>query len=637
VLCVSWALDDGPVQVAEVRDNNPPGALIAAMLQCNEFHAWNAVFEQAVLARMMDKHRAGGTFPFTLNFANYRCSMVRAAYYGLPMKLDTAAQALMLPIRKDAAGARVMHRLCRASQLITGSTGPQWHYPSDHEPEAMKALMAYCAQDVEVERAIAKEVPPLPDAEQRLWELDCAVNARGVGLDRKLIDRMKAVADQAQRDLGVELVAMIGIAPTQAVALLDFVNTVAPVPVADLRKDTVAGLLARDDLTPTLRRVLEIRQAAAKTSVKKLDAMLYAAGPPEDRVRHLTQFYGAGRTGRDAGRVVQFQNLPRPLQGLDTKQAIKDILAGADTEYLRAFHGRPLDVVSSLLRSCIVAETVQYVGSGHTLMPYTRGNRGLVIGDFSQIEARVVAWLAGQHDLLAVFASGQDVYTYTANKIGSPDRQLGKVLVLACGFGMGPAKFQATAAAGPRPIHLSAREADAAVHGWREANHKIVSLWYGLDRAVRATLEDGKQRGVGQWLNVKMGSKLTAGCLAIQLPSGRHLVYRNARIMVDEDGENIVFDGINQTSRKWETLRTYGGKLVENAVQAVARDIVYQALVRLEADRWKCLLKVHDEIVARARADATVADFTRIMAAPLAWAPGLPIACEVKEADRYGK
>ena len=342
-----------------------------------------------------------------------------------------------------------------------------------------------------------------------------------------------------------------------------------------MSKETVQGALA-GSLKPLPRRVLEIRQEIAKSSLKKLDAMERCAGP-DDRVRGQLAYYGAFRTGRFAGRLIQPQNFPRPsIKGVSDfiRHGLSE--GGPDAEWTRMMWGKPLDVIASSLRGCLIPAP----------------GKAFVVYDLSQIEARVVAWLAGQTDVLDVFAKGEDVYVYAAAKIGSPSRQLGKQLTLACGYGMGPSKFQDTAA--KAGLALTLEESEGAVKAWRESNSKIVNLWWATDRAVKDLLtrfnqKSGFNRKSGTCtVNDKISVTVTSArnrqpLLTMRLPSGRRLYYRNARLERDEkDRCSIVYDGVDPITKRWGPVRAYGAKIVEHATQSVARDILVEAALRIE-------------------------------------------------------
>jgi DNA polymerase bacteriophage-type len=622
VLCMAWAFDNEPVKVW--RAGTPfPIEVFAHVSAGGRVRAWNAGFEwviwNKVLARQLIRFHTAVPL---IDIHQLEDTMAAAAYWGLPMSLDQAGAALRLPIQKDKAGHALMMRMCkpRSHDPLTGKT-TWWH---ETDPEKFDSLVSYCGTDVEVERAVARAIPPLPDDEREVWIADQRINARGVGVDMGFVESLRELALAAAADANRQLAVLTGgevKSLNASAALLQWLREHG-YPHHDLKKDTVARRLDDDDCVGLEREVLELRSDGAKTSAAKLGAMLDACPDRRavGRVRGMLQYYGASRTGRWAGRLIQLQNMPRGSLGKGTEHAVTAIKRGAKLEDLEAVFGPAMGVVSSCLRACIVAEP----------------GFKLVVADLAQIEARVVAWLAGQKDVLAVFASGQDIYVHTAAKIGSKDRQLGKVLVLACGFGMSGGKFQTTAET--YKLFLSARDAEEAVRLWRSNNKQIVNFWYDCDRAARETIRTRQVVTVGP---VKFG--MFGNHMLINLPSGRNLVYRDAHLAPsphDPSRQDICYSGTNQYTRKWEVLRTYGGKLVENITQAVARDVMREAILRAIHLTHDVILTVHDEILTEAAApdaDQQLADLLSIMRTPPKWAPGLPVDAAGYVAQRYKK
>jgi DNA polymerase bacteriophage-type len=625
VLCMAYSFDGGQT-VAIWRIGTPfPQHVLDHVANAGLVRAWNASFEWHIWNNTL-LHQisalAGGN---VLMLSQLRDTMAEAAYWGLPLSLDQAGPAAGIPITKDKAGHALMMRMCKPrAHDVTGH--PIWWHKTD--PQKFDQLCDYCKQDVRVEAAIAKTLHPVPQQERDLWALDQRINNRGVGLDVDLIHKLKVLAEEAAKRANQQLYWLTkGLVKTvtSAGAMLSYLRAHG-YPYADLKRETVEKRLDEPDCGVHEREILELRNDVAKTSAAKLNSMLAAARHDAhtgaDTVFGMLQYYGASRTGRWAGRLIQMQNMPRGVIK-NVPAAIAMIKAGADIDQIEALFGPAMGVVSSCLRGCIVA----------------RPKKTLVAADFAQIEARVNPWLAGQQDLLDVFASGQDVYVYTANKNGSDSRQLGKVLVLACGFGMSGPKFQSTAEG--YGLHLTEQQAKDAVKEWRANNAKIVQFWWDCDTAAKHVINHPSQ-------HVDLsGGKIRFGMLGphmvIRLPSGRHLVYRDARIELDDNGrEQITYMGVDQYTRKWTRLKTYGGKLVENIVQAVARDLMADAMTRasnniLDADT---ILTVHDELIMETNTlngNNVLGDIRVIMTSPPAWATGCPMGVDGWMGPRYKK
>lgn len=625
VLCMAWAV--GPDKPRVWKPGEPfPAVLELAILAGYPIHAWNAAFERQIwrLARQCYG------FP-AVRDTQWRCTMVRAAYYGLPMSLDMASAVMGGP-RKNADGHKLMLKMCKPRSTDPFGNPVWWDEDPTEGAMLLDMLGSYCGDDVEAERGIGRRIPALPDDELALWRLDQEINDRGVAVDHGLVSKMSALAKRGETKLNADMRTLTGGAINtcgQVDAILKWLEAEG-VTLPNLRSKTVADALDDPDIevfaSDDALAVLQTRREAAKSSVKKLNALVRASGS-DGRVRGMLQFYGAGRTGRWAGRIFQPQNLPRPTLK-QVRECIEFIIAGGDLEGVEAFFGPVMSALSSCIRGCLVAE---------------RGMK-LMSVDYAQIEARVLAWLAGQTDVLDLYASGADVYTYDANKIGSDNRQLGKVCRLGLGFGMGAARFIETALT--YGLKLDTAFAEDVVRGWRQNNKKIVSYWYEIGRAVTWVLQQDTPSGmdIGAvrvfWARHVSRQK----DLVIRLPSGRDLVYFNARVDPDGyGGYEISYEGMNQLTKKWESIRSWGGKFVENIVQAVARDLMKSGLENVVATpvlRADPVLTVHDEIIfevpsdnSEGRLKSTIAVMTRLPA----WAHGLPLAAEGWVGDRYRK
>lgn len=627
VTVVAWAFDSFPVRSAtcvtslplEVRDHLESGG---------EFRAWNAGFEWALFTNH---------FKLRLDPAQAVCVQQKALHSGLPASLEDAGPAIGAKQHKDITARRLMLQLSKPRKN-KGRPDSYWHLD---EPTKLVALEDYCRQDVMAERDIDSMIADLPPTEQRISIMDRKANNRGVRLDLHLVRALKSLAQDETALLNQECAALtrgeVTSPGTQTDKLLKWLQATG-LPLMDVGKESIATMLGYV-IDRTTRRVLEIRQEIAKSSIKKLDAMERCAGPG-DRVRGQLAYYGAFRTGRFAGRLIQPQNFPRPLIG-DVKGFIRYMLQslarrGADVDFVRTMWGNPLDAVATALRGCLVPAP----------------GRVFVVRDLSQIEARVIAWLAGQHDILAVFARGEDVYVFTQNKLGLPNRQAGKVTVLGLGFGMGPAHFVDYAASNRVTITLA--QSENMVRDWRAANSDIVTFWYRLDDIAKGVIRDfnnsgrASQKPVTAWATGKIAftaSRARNGTclLTMLLPSGRRLYYRNARLVRDPDKgrDAIIYEGVDAHTKKWTDIRTWGSKLAENATQAVARDVIIEAGLRVENQNLgELVLSVHDELAFELdEADAVPCEAfiaTEINARPV-WAPDLPVASEGDILWRYGK
>lgn len=641
VLCMAWAFNDEPVEVWRIGQPFPQRVL-SHVFDMGEVRAWNANFEitiwNTVLLRQLGLDPA-----YTLSAVQVRDTMAQAAYYGLPLSLDMAGSAAGVRINKDKEGHALMLRMCRPRSYDPNGTPVWWH---ETDPEKFDRLCEYCAVDVGVERAVAAVLPDLPAREWSVWQLDHRMNNFGVGVDYDFVDAMKTLALAAAADVNHKVAHLTGGVVktiTSTAALLAVLQGLG-YPHDNLRKGTVAERLEELELAgaDTLEReLLELRADGAKTSAAKLDAMLSASTVRAGvgRVRGMLQYYGAFRTGRWAGRLIQLQNMPRGT--IDKKRmadAINYVAQRLPLPAVELMFGSALGVVSSLLRSCIVAAV----------------GRKLVVADFAQIEARVLPWLAGEQAVLDVFRSGGDVYVQAAapifgrtfpaghkfvkDDIPDDERQIGKVSILALGFGGGKGAFQTMAAA--YGVKVTDAEADAIKEKWRAANPNIVQLWWDLDAACKRVIRAPNQPPVQAGAFLKVG--MWGPHLVIVLPSGRGLFYRDAQLVMEDGRESITYMGVNQYTRKWERLRTYGGKLAENVTQATARDVMAEAMLRVQREmpELDLILTVHDEVLGEADdavADAALRGLQRIMGEAPAWAQGLPVGSDGWVGKRYRK
>jgi DNA polymerase len=614
VICACYAIDDGPIMTwcpGDVVPTFPADAIFVSHNYLFEANAWESLL-----------HPRYG-WPSSPPPERWSCTMARSLYHALPASLEGVCEALHLAVKKDPTARKLMLQLSRPR-----TTEPlTWWHQTDMEK--FLAECDYCAQDVAAERLLDRVLPDLSPFEQLVFGVDGAINRRGLRIDRGLVTHMSRLVDAQMSTLDGYMASL-----TKDVTGKPRVRTCAQVGmlqtwlwgaenchVPDLRKVTVAEALAAvPHASAKAKAALLTRQEAARASTKKLAAMV--AGMSRDgRLRGLFQYGGAGRTLRWAGRRVQPQNFPRGTikHILNALALIRQDVAPGDLSEL--FEDTALGVVASCLRSCFVADP----------------DRAFAVGDLSQIEARIVAWLGGQQDVLDVFASGADVYTYTAAQQGSTSRQFGKVLILACGFGMGATRFWITAH--DWGIDLSLEQAEAAVQAWRKANDRIVHFWWDIDDAAKA-LARGQDKDAAVWVR-DIQLRRSKRALKIILPSGRALIYHHIGLEKSDKGNiNLVFMGVDPKTKRWSKQRTYGGKLVENITQAMARDVMAQAMVELHDMGVPLVGTVHDELIAEpyARdADDTLAQMLSVMRTTPGWATGLPLAAEGWTGPRYRK
>ena len=497
----------------------------------------------------------------------------------------------------------------------------------------------YCKQDVVTERAILKRLNyfPVPEEEQELWQQDIRMNAFGVRVDSKLIEGALTIDGVSSAELTEEAMNITGLQnPNSTVQLKAWVekelsdSLEMDVELPGLRKEDVSMLLERNDLPKEIRCVLEIRQQLGKTSIKKYVAMETAKGADE-RVRGLTQYYGANRTGRWAGRLVQLQNLPRNY--LKTLDYARQLVKEKNYDGIRFLYGNVPDTLSQLIRTAFIPS------EGHKF----------VVADFSAIEARVIAWLAGEQWVNEVFATHGKIYEATASQMfhvpiekivkGNPEyslRQKGKVATLALGYQGGTA---ALIAMGALNMGLAEEELPDIVQRWRNANPRIRDLWYAVEQAALTTMQTAQPQGING-LIFRYEGELMYGqsFLTVQLPSGRKLFYPKPFLKENQFGKMAIhYYTVGQQTKKWEVASTYGGKMTENIVQAIARDCLAETLRRIGQLGLQVVFHVHDEVIIDAPMEVTVEQICDLMAEPISWAPGLLLKGAGFESSYYMK
>jgi len=615
VIMACWAVDDGPVQTWFHTEPSPADLLRLLDDPKCVVVAHNAGFERAMLQYILGP-RYGWPVPAVRRWDD---TAARAARQSLPRSLDGASQALGLHVTKDVEGQRLMMRMCRPRSIEDDGKIVWWD-----DASRMQRLAEYCAQDVEVERALDDVLRPLTKEEQEIWFLTEKINDRGVFVNHDFAKQAITIANKAQFLMNEELSKLSDGAIAAATNIAQFKSflshnglNIFDMTDDSLNKKAVDNLL-KTDLTPKIRRVLEIRRDGGKSSVAKYQAIIDRVSN-DGRVRGNLMYHGAS-TGRWSGAGVQLQNLPR--------ETVKDWEKSA--KELTPDDPKALAVLSRMIRGTVCASP---------------GMR-LVWADYAAIEARGVAWLAGQTDLVELFATGGKVYEEMAASIfrvpvaeigkDSMERFLGKTVVLGCGYSMGPVKFRQTVAG--MGTTIDEELAHHAVNTYRTKYAAIPQLWNRLNEATIAAIKTPKRETTYR----QVSFYCDGDWLLIRLPSGRKLFYRNPRVVKYAgpygERDTIEYMAINSLTKKWGHERTFGGKLTENIVQGLCRDLIAGAMLDLEAQDYSVVGSVHDEIICEVPDSfGSIDEMISIMCRVPDWAKGFPIAAEAKEGKRYGK
>lgn len=625
ILLFAYKYDEEDVQLVDLTvEERIPERILTALMNPNVVkHAYNAAFEWYCL------NTAGYRTPLE----QWNCTMIHGLYCGYTAGLDATGKAIGLPQDKQklSTGKALIRYFCTPCKPTKSNGGRSWNLPK-HAPEKWELFREYCKQDVVTENEILKRLQafPVPKEEQRLWRMDILMNAYGVRVDTNLIAGALAIDSHSTECLTAEAFRITGLSnPNSATQLQQWLSGKG-VDIPNLQKATVEEYLQREDLPDDARKILEIRQQLGKTSIKKYVAMDTAKGA-DDRVRGLTQFYGANRTGRWAGRLVQLQNLPRNY--LKTLDYARNLVKDKNYDGIKLLYGNVPDTLSQLIRTAFIPSD---------------GNK-FVVADFSAIEARVIAWLAGEQWVNEVFATHGKIYEATASQMfhvpiekiakGNPEyslRQKGKVATLALGYQGGTA---ALIAMGALNMGLTEEELPDIVQRWRSANPRIRDLWYAVEQAALTTMQTAQPQGI-YGLIFRYEGDLVYGqsFLTVQLPSGRKLFYPKPFLQENQFGKMAIhYYTVGQQTRKWEVASTYGGKMTENIVQAIARDCLAETLKRIDRMGLQVVFHVHDEVIIDAPVSITVDEICDLMAEPIPWAPGLILKGAGFESDYYMK
>lgn len=616
ILLFAYSFDDEDIKIVDIACGEKiPDKVLSALTDGNiKKTAFNANFERTCLAKFLNAEMPP---------EQWRCTMIQAAEIGLPRSLAGVATALGLEEQKDKKGRACIEYFSKPCRPTKSNGGRTRNLPQ-HNIEKWETFKSYCIQDVAVERNIKNRLKafPLTEGEQKLWELDQHICDRGVAVETDLInnainfdaDYQKTMIEKAQKLTGLEN-------PKSVSQLKGWLETRTGETFQSLDKKAVKSLSERtNDLL--VKEVLQLRKTLSKTSTAKYKAMLGGLCA-DGRVRGFLQFYGASRTGRWAGRMIQPQNLPQ--NHLEDLELARNLVMSGDYELFEMLFGNVPDTLSQLIRTALIP---------------TKGRR-FIVSDFSAIEARVIAYLAGEKWRQEVFKNGGDIYCASASQmfkvpvvkhgINGHLRQKGKIAELALGYG---GSVGALKSMGALEMGLEENELQPLVDSWRATNRCITSLWYEVEKAAVSAVKGEPQQ-------IKCGIRLfrKGGILFISLPSGRNLAYAKPELWENKFGRPCVtYMGISQTRGSWERLETFGGKLTENIVQAFARDCLAVSMQRLESRGFEINFHVHDEVIIDCPIGVSSAEeISAIMGEPIEWAKGLVLKAEAYETPFYKK
>lgn len=618
ILLFAYAFDDEPVKVVNMRGYQLP-ELASKVLCSPDFikTAHNANFERVCLSKHLGVN---------LPIEQWECTMVKAANCGLPLSLDAVGKVLGLENQKMAAGKALINYFSKPCKQTKANGGRTRNLPK-HDPDKWELFKTYCKRDVEVERDIRRRLSffEIPQSEKELYKLDQEINDCGILLDTEMINNAITIDTNYRKKLTAEAVKITGLDnPNSVTQLKDWIESETGEEVDSLNKGDVPALIGKTE-SGEVKRLLQLRQELSKTSVKKYTTMQNAVCA-DNRARGLLQFYGANRTGRWAGRLVQVQNLPQNhLEDLDlARQLVKE----NDADTLELLFGNVPDTLSQLIRTAFIAK------EGYTF----------AVADFSAIEARVTAWLADEKWRLELFQDPKaDIYCASASQMFKVPvvkhgenghlRQKGKISELALGYQGG---VGAMVTMGALKMGLDEEELPDIVKAWRLANKQIVAFWRKANDAAITAIDEGRTVSVGHGASFSCNGD----CLFANLPSGRKLTYWKPTLKQGQFGPSIQYQGMDQTTKQWRQQDTYGGKLTENLVQAIARDCLAESMKRLDKEGYKLVMHVHDECIAEVPLISAERDLLKmydLMGQPISWAPGLLLRADGYLTNYYRK
>lgn len=616
ILLFAYAYDDEEVQIIDLTKDKLPEFIIKDLVDEKVLKtAFNANFERTCISKYLNTY---------MHPNQWSCTMVKSLSLGLPQSLDNVSKVLGFEedkqkMKEGKALINYFSKPCKPTKVNKGRTR---NLP-EHDTVKWNTFKEYCKQDVVVERAIRKKLDKFEttDREQELWCLDQIINDRGIGVDEVLIESAIDVDSRYTSIIKNKAKQITGLDnPNSAAQLKNWINERSDYKVDSLAKDEIPKILknTNDD---EVKEVLKLRQLLSKTSVKKYEAMNNSKCS-DKRVRGLLQFYGA-RTGRWAGRLVQVQNLPQ--NHIPDLEVARDLIKARDFETVELLYDSVPDTLSQLIRTAFIP---------------SKGNR-FIVADFSAIEARVIAWLAKESWRLDVFNTHGKIYEASASQMfhvpiesikkGSELRQKGKIAELALGYGGGVGALKSMDKKGS----IAEEEYSDLVTQWRNANPKITELWWNVDKAAKKAITDRT--------TVKLDNLTfiyNAGILFIKLPSGRKIAYIKPKVEPHEtfSGMKITYEGMQQTSRQWTKISTYGPKLVENIVQAIARDCLAEAMFNVTKAGYNIVMHVHDELILDVpKGFGSVEEVNQIFGKEISWAKGLPLKADGYECNFYMK
>lgn len=630
ILLMAYSVDGAQVQIIDLAQGEEVPNWLTDALKSPDWikHAYNASFEWYCLSKLCGE---------ILPIEQWRDTMLHGLYCGFTAGLEATGEAIGLPEdkRKLTTGKALIRYFCVPCKPTKSNGGRTRNLPK-HDPEKWQLFKEYCIGDVVTEMEIERRLSsfPVPNDIQEQWQTDIVINSRGVAIDMDLIHGALDIAENTREKLMSEAVELTGLEnPNSVTQLLKWLAETTGKEINNLRKDTVARMIDSQIVTGDAARVLKIRQELGKTSTKKYDA-IKASVCEDNRVRGLLQFYGASRTGRWAGRLINVQNVVRTSIDINLLPMAREAVKKREVEKLEVLFGSTMDTLSQLIRTSFIASD----------------DNKLIDADFSSIEARVVAWLAKEEWRLEVFRTHGKIYEASAAQMfgvpierikkGNPEyelRQRGKIAELGLGFGGGSS---ALIAMGALDMGIPEDDLPDIVARWRQANPKIVDLWYRVENAALNVVQTGRQTGTnGLVFAREIDYANGMDFLTIRLPSGRKLYYAHPEIGENRWGKpSICYWGVDQTTKQWTLLETFGGKCVENIVQAIARDCLAVAIQRLEAAGYPIVFHVHDEVVIDCAANkADIYDVVRIMTTPIPWANGLPMNADGWIGDFFRK